>query len=153
MLQLANDHNDLRAKLESIGYTGLRETDESLIQALVAVHLTIESFDLSKDAQKAVLSFLSEVGQASLDIPAEVKEAGWEDFNYGNVRFGDHVRVKKDAYDSDTGSRHNGLVGILTDMRGGICTVKYYGLATGNTMRHPMDKLESIKGVYNRRPS
>ena len=153
MLQLATDHNELRSKLEAIGYSGLRETDESLIQALVAVHLTIESFDLSKDAQQAVLSFLSTIGQASLEVPAEIKEAGWEDFNYGNVRFGDYVRVKKDAYDSDTGARHNGLVGILTGMRAGVCTVNYIGLATGNTMRHPKEKLDSLKGVYNRRPS
>jgi hypothetical protein len=153
VLTLATDHFDLRAKLESIGYSGLREDDESLIQALVAVYLTVESFNLSKEAQGAVLSLLSAVGQASLAEPAELKEEQWQDFDYGNVRFGDLVRVKRDAYDSETGARHNGLVGVLTGMKAGVCTVEYIGLATGNTMRHPKERLDSLKMAYNRRPT
>lgn len=153
MLKLSDNHDGLRDKLESIGYTGLRETDESVIQALVAVHLTLQTFDLPKAAQGAVLDLLSGSGrQALADAPA-FGEDDWISFDYGNVRIGDFVRIKTDAYDSETGMRHNGLVGVLLEMTRGICTVKYLGLAANNQARHPMEKLDSVKGVYNRRPS
>jgi hypothetical protein len=38
-------------------------------------------------------------------------------------------------------------------MNGGKCTVKYIGLASGNSQPHPMEKLDSLKGGYNRRPA
>lgn len=153
MLSAANDHNGIRAKLESLGYTGLREDDESLIQALVAVHLTLQTFGLSEDAQGAVLDLLSTKGQDGMSEVPDITEDSWQNFDYGNVKLLDFVRVKRDAYDSDSGARHNGLVGILTYMRSGQCTVDYIGLASGNTHRHPMEKLDSLKVVYNRRPS
>lgn len=153
MLTLANDHLDLREKLESLGYSNLREDDESLVQALVAVYLTIESFNLSEETQGAVLSLLSATGQEALSRPPQFKEEQWQDFDYGNVKIGDFVRVKKDAYDSETGKRHNGLVGILKTMRAGVCTVEYIGLATNNVMRHPKENLDSLKVAYNRRPT
>ena len=153
MLKLSDNHDGLREKLESLGYTGLRETDESLIQALVAVHLTLQTFDLPKAAQEAVLDLLSGSGRQAIEESPAFKEDDWVDFDYGNVKLRDFVRVKTDAYDSETGSRHNGLVGILLEMTRGICTVKYLGLAANNQIRHPMEKLDSVKGVYNRRPS
>jgi hypothetical protein len=80
-------------------------------------------------------------------------EDAWRDFDYGNVKLGEFVRIKPDAYDSPSGVRHNGLVGILAFMNGGKCTVKYIGLASGNSQPHPMEKLDSLKGGYNRRPA
>lgn len=151
MLQQASDHDRLRSKLSSIGYSG--ESHEKLVQALVAVHLTLESFDLSKADQDTILDLLSANGRQSLNTVPDWEEDSWVDFDYGNVRLGDFVRVKTDAYDSGTGSSHNGLVGVLTYMRGGKCTVEYIGLASGKTQKHPMEKLDSLKGVYNRRPS
>lgn len=151
MLQQGNDHDRLRSKLSSIGYSG--EGHEKLVQALVAVHLTLESFELSKDAQDTILDLLSAHGRQSLNTVPEWTEESWQDFDYGNVMLGDFVRVKKNAYDSESGQTHNGLVGILTYMRGGKCTVEYIGLASGKTQKHPMEKLDSLKGVYNRRPS
>ena len=149
MLSLSDDHDGLRAKLENVGYTGLRETDESLIQALVAVQLTLKSFDLPEDAQRAVLDLLTAKGTEALK---SAPEGDWDDFDYGNVQEGDFVRVKPDAYDTKTGSRHNGLVGVLESMRNGIATVRYIGLATNSKMRHPKENLDSLKGVYNRIP-
>lgn len=149
MLSLTEDYDGLRAKLESIGYTGLRETDESLIQALVAIQLTLKSFDLPEDAQRAVLDLLSSAGTEALK---SAPEGDWIEFDYGNVQEGDFVKVKPDAYDSKTGSRHNGLVGVLESMRNGIATVRYIGLAANSKMRHPKENLYSLKGVYNRIP-
>lgn len=153
MLKSENNFGNLREKLEALGYSGLREDDESLIQALVAVHLTLETFELSEAARGAVLDFLSSKGQETLNGVPDWSEESWKDFDYGNVKLGDFVRVKTDAYDSSTGSHHNGLVGILVDMANRKCLVKYLGLTSNNTYPHPMEKLDSLKGVYNRRPS
>ena len=151
MLNFSDDDN-LRTRLESLGYTGLREDDESLIQALTAVHLTLETFELSEGAREAVLDLLSANGRDALATAPAFGEDAWRTFDYGNVKLGEFVRVKPDAYDSPSGSRHNGLVGILEHMFGGKCTVNYIGLASGNSQKHPMEKLDSLKGGYNRRP-
>lgn len=153
MLTPKTNHDGLREKLESIGYSGLRESDESLVQALVAVHLTLESLELSEAAQGVVLDLLSTTGRKALESTPVFGGDAWRDFDYGNVKLGEYVRVKPDAYDSESGNRHNGLVGVLTYMTGGKCTVKYIGLASGNSQPHPMEKLDSLKGVYNRRPT
>lgn len=153
MLQPANEFEGLREKLESLGYTRLRETDESLIQALVAVHLTLETFELSEAARGAVMDLLSTNGRKALDSVPVFGEDAWMSFDYGNVKIGEFVRVKPDAYDSPTGAAHNGLVGVLFLMSGGKCHVNYIGLASGNSQHHPMEKLDSLKGGYNRRPA
>lgn len=153
MLTLANDHDGLRAKLVSLGYNGDHADDETVIQALVAVSLTLESFNLSEGAREAILDLLSTTGRQSISTVPEMPEDAWQSFDYGNVKLMDFVRVKRDAYDSETGVKHNGLVGILTSMRGGVCTVEYVGLASRSSQRHSMEKLDSLKGVYNRRPS
>jgi hypothetical protein len=153
LLTLANDFENLREKLVSLGYNGDHADDESLIQALVAVHLTLQTFELSEAARGAVLDLLSTTGRQAMHAAPDFKEDSWIDFDYGNVKLMSFVRVKRDAYDSNTGTKHNGLVGILTHMRGGVCTVDYIGLASGSNQRHPMEKLDSLKAVYNRRPS
>lgn len=153
MLTQANDYDGLRSRLLSLGYSGNHSDDESVIQALVAVHLTLQSFDLSEAAQSAILDLLSTAGRQQIDLLPEVTEESWQSFDYGNVKILDFVRVKPDAYDSESGEKHNGLVGILTYMRSNRCTVEYLGLASRNSQSHPMDKLDSLKVVYNRRPS
>jgi hypothetical protein len=153
VLTPANDFEGLRGKLESLGYSGLRETDESLIEALVAVHLTLETFELSEAARGAIMDLLSSNGRKALESVPVFGEDAWISFDYGNVKLGEFVRVRPDAYDSPTGAPHNGLVGVLAAMNGGKCTVNYIGLASGNSQPHPMEKLCSLKGGYNRRPA
>jgi len=153
LLTLANDFEGIREDLVALGYTGEHRDDESVIQGLVAVHLTLETLELSKAAREAILDLLSATGREDLNNLPDLSEESWQDFDYGNVRLFNLVRIKHDAYDSDTGVKHNGLVGVLTDMRGGQCTVKYIGLASRSSQRHPMEKLDSLKYGYNRRPS
>jgi hypothetical protein len=153
MLTPASNFNGLREKLTNLGYTGLREDDESLIQALSALYLTLETFELSEAAREAILGFLSATGREDLESTPIFGEDAWMSFDYGNVKLGEFVRVKSDAYDSPTGARHNGLVGILSHMSAGKCTVSYIGLASGNSQHHPMEKLDSLKRGYNRRPA
>jgi hypothetical protein len=152
MLAFSEDHDNLRSRMISLGYGGYRGDDKQAIDALIAVHLTLEYYKLNPSALSTVLDLLSKHGRESLATVPDWDEDSWIDFDYGNVKQGDFVRVKPDAYDSESGSRHNGLVGIMTFMRGRVCTVDYIGLATGNSHKHPMEKLDSLKGVYNRRP-
>lgn len=152
MLTFSDDDN-LRTRLINLGYGGYRGDDKDVVDALIAVHLTLESYKLRPEAQSVVFDLLSREGRASLANTPVWDEDSWEDFNYGNVKQGEFVRVKPDAYDSDSGARHNGLVGKMTYMSGRVCTVEYIGLATGNSHKHPMEKLQSLKGAYNRRPS
>lgn len=147
VLTFSDDYDGLRSKIQGLGYNGSREDDEKVIQALVGLHLTLESQELSKDAREAVVDLLAASVREELNDLPDLSEDSWKDFDYGNVKVDDFVRVKPDAYDSGTGSRHNGLVGILVAMRGGQCVVRYIGRASGNTMRHPMDKLDSLKRV------
>jgi hypothetical protein len=141
MLTFADDHENLKAELATIGYDG----DSNLVQAILAVHVTLSSYQLSPEQQSVALDLLSSTGREALKSMPVFDENSWQDFDYGNVKISDFVRVKKDAYDSDTGSKHNGLVGVLKFMKSGHCSVEYIGLASGNTMKHPKERLESLK--------
>jgi hypothetical protein len=144
MLTLAEDHANLRNELLALGY-GDSEEHQKVVQALLAVHLTLAHAGLTQDAQNTVLDLLTTEGRKALAVTPHYTEQDWRDFDYGNVKLGDFVRVKKDAYDAPSGARHNGLVGILKFMKGGHCTVEYIGLAAGNSQKHPMSKLDSLK--------
>lgn len=143
---MKNDIDGLRPLLASVGYDSDHVEGDKIADAVVAVLLTLSTFDLSKDAERTVRNLLSTRAEADLGtLPHQFSEDSWQEFDYGNVGVGAYVRVKKDAYDSETGAKHNGLVGRLLFMKSGYCSVEYIGLATGNTMKHPMDKLQSLK--------
>jgi hypothetical protein len=146
---LSYSEHDIRPKLEMIGYTN----SPKVVDAIAAVMLTLESLKLSPEEQALVLDLISKNGREALAKAPDWDEDSWVDFDYGNVSQGEFVRVKPDAYDSDSGARHNGLVGVMQFMKARVCTVDYIGLASGNSQKHPMEKLQSLKGVYNRRPS
>lgn len=141
--------NEIRPKLEMIGYTN----SPRVVDAIAAVMMTLESHKLNTYEQDLVLDLISKDGREALAGVPDWDEDSWVDFDYGNVKQGEFVRVKPDAYDSESGARHNGLVGVLQYMKSRVCTVDYIGLASGNSQKHPMEKLQSLKGAYNRRPS
>lgn len=135
-----HDYRSLRKRYEAIGYAGI------VTEALVSVAITLDKYDLTDHERDVIYTLMSEVGRERLEqLHDAVLDGDWEPFNYGNVRIGDYVRVKPDAYDSPTGIPHNGLVGKLAYMAGHRCQVKYLGEETGSTMRHPMDNLESLR--------
>lgn len=136
MIKYDTTYDYFRNRFQSLGF--VREGDDTMIDALIAVMLTLQYFNLSGDEKEQVL-------RAFLGEHHKLPEGQWVPFDYGNVRVGDYVRVKKDAYTSDTGVKHNGLVGILRHIYAGRCIVEYVGLETGNTMTHPMDSLESYR--------
>lgn len=139
------NYEALKEKMVLIGYDGTRPKDKLMVEAMTAIAITLDNYDLSDEQKGVVLDLLSTHGQDKLNQLPDIQEDSWEEFNYGNVKPGHFVRVKRDAYDSDTGEVHNGLVGILRYMSAGRCLVDYIGLSAGKGMRHPMEKLESLK--------
>lgn len=132
-------------KLESIGYKAGSNVHRAVSDALVA----IEQHKLSQDEYAAILDLLSEFGRDSLGHYPSFGDDLWQDFDYGNVIVGDYVRVRHDAYDSETGKHHNGLVGELLNVSGRRCSVRYIGLRGASKMYHPIGNLESLKhGVH-----
>lgn len=132
----------LAEKVASLGY------DSDIVGAVYSLGVALDRRELTPEQESIVLELFSVNGKEKLArFPDGVSEASWEDFNYGNVKIGDFVRVKKDAYDSETGSKHNGLVGILVHMRAGRCSVDYLGEESGRSMRHAMNSLESLRWV------
>lgn len=134
----------LRKKLEEIGY-GPDSDHSAVTDALVAVFLTLDMYPLSEQERRIVLNLVQESSLALISGLPSMEDSQWEDFNYGNVRFGDFVRVKKNAYDSNTGSLHNGKVGVLVAGSSGRYTVRYIGASGVAQIRHPMGMLESLK--------
>jgi len=128
-------------KVEAIGHLKGSKTHSALSDALVAM----SQHNLSSEEWEAVLQALSASGRSELeDLPLFTDDM-WEEFNYGNVRPGDYVKVKPNAYDSDTGSKHNGLVGVLIRVSGRRCLVRYLTHQAPAQMRHPIDSLLSLK--------
>lgn len=148
MLKLVTDHNQLRQSLEGVGHGSGTPEGSEIADAVIAVSITLDSFSLSDSAKKAVLEILTSEGSKDLREASDgLTGKVWRDFDYGNVKIGDYVRVKQDAYQDNTGARHNGLVGKLVSMRSGRCTVQYIGMATGSRISHPKEFLESLKVV------
>lgn len=134
------DYLKLKTQFSALGYRS------EVVTALVSIAVTLDKYDLTDSEKETVYELLSQSGREKTAIlPDKLLDGNWEPFNYGNVKVGDYVRVRPDAYDSDTGRRHNGLVGILTRMSGHKCSVEYLGEATGNAIKHPMDNLESLR--------
>lgn len=148
MLNIRSDYQNLQKQLESLGYDPVGKESSKIIKAVIAACLSLAEAGLSKESLKTALNLLQPDSRMAMDAWfREHEEVQWGEFDYGNTKIGDFVRVKKDAYDSSSGEPHNGLVGKLTYMRNGKCTVEYIGLGAGNSSFHPMEKLESMKRV------
>lgn len=136
--------DSIRDRLEGLGFP----RGGAIHDSLVAVAVVLGESNLTKDQIDIVLDLMSTEGREEANDLGVYGDDAWEDFSYGNVRIGDIVRLKKDAYDSEIGSLHNGRVGRLTYMSNRICTVSYIGIPTEKTMKHNMNKLQSlVRGV------
>lgn len=136
------NYPELSKRVRAAGY------DDEVHDAIVSLAVTLDKYSLTDEQKSVVFEFISETGRTKLAaLPEQVLDADWEDFNYGNVKIGDYVRVKPDAYDSRTGSKHNGLVGILAKASARRFYVAYLGLDVGTTMPHPESSLQSLRWV------
>ncbi len=128
-------------RVEALGHKVGSPVHSALSDALVAM----DQHNLSPDELEALLDLISSSGRAEISHLPPPTDGMWEDFNYGNVRTGDYVKVREDAYDSDTGANHNGLVGVLLRVSNRRCTVRYLGRQEFSPMQHPIDSLLSMK--------
>ncbi|UDL16794.1 hypothetical protein SEA_ATUIN_101 [Arthrobacter phage Atuin] len=145
-MNLSDDHNNLREVLANIGYDGSHVDDEQIIEAIVEISITLDRLKLSAEARQIVMDLVSREGEDAIHNVMNFGEDAWmKDFDYGNDGVGSYVRVKPDAYDTPSGSRHNGLVGVLTSLRGHRADVRYIGRAAGSAMKHSKEALQSLR--------
>lgn len=134
------EYNKLQELYSAIGM------QQEVVKAMVSLAVVLDRQGLTQDQKTLVYNLLSEAGRDSLkQLPEKALAGEWKDFDYGNVKIGDYVRVKVDAYDSPSGMKHNGRVGVLKYMTHNRCTVDYVGDELGNAMKHPMEMLESLR--------
>lgn len=139
------DHDDLKNRLTIAGY----DENTPVGHAILKLAFVLDNEEISDIKKQLVLDLFSKTGLEQLNsIPVDfLSKNKWVLFDYGNVKKGDFVRVRYNAYDSVTGEKHNGRLGVLIDMKAWRCKVKYIGMPTEELMTHPMDNLESIKKV------
>jgi hypothetical protein len=137
---LVFDYLELRRTVGSLGYS------QDVTNAVVAAAVALDQYPLSDADKGAVFELLSDAGRKKLgDLPEKLVTGRWrEDFDYGNVKIGDYVRVRPGAYDSDTGSKHNGKVGVLASVAARLATVEYIGDGNGRVIKHPISNLQSL---------
>lgn len=106
--------------------------------------LSILSYNSITEEERNIISqLLGDFGYSeisNISIPSR-----WMEFDYGNIKAGAVVKVKEDAYSSETGQLHNGRVGFVLDISGRRCLIRYAGTLGKAEMRHPIDKLLSPK--------
>lgn len=128
-------------KLEALGYS----PNSPVFSAVLDVVASISIHNLTEEQEREVLNLVSPQGMVEiLDTPLYEEDA-WVDFDYGNVKIGDYVRVKPKSYDSDSGLKHNSRVGVLLNLKARRCTVRYIGINSKSTMQHPIGNLQSLK--------
>jgi hypothetical protein len=139
------DFDELSKSLEQAGYT----SDDQITKTVLNLAYTLDASGLSESERSIVLQLFSSRGLEQLQnlsgrIPSSYK---WSDFEIGNTREGDVVRVRLDAYTTESGSQHNGLVGVIESVYAGRVTVRYYGRYADLPQVHPREKLEILKKV------
>ena len=132
---------ELSEKLKSLGFS----PGSNIYSAIMDVSATISMHKLSKEDTNTVLNLVGGSNLHEIDNYPMYSNDSWVDFDYGNVRVGDYIRVKPDSYDSDTGAKHNGRVGLLVNISARRCTVRYLGIHHISTMQHPIGNLQSLK--------
>lgn len=139
------DYDDLRERLALAGFL----ENPEVFQAVTNLAVVLDNEEISDTNRETVLKVFSQLALEQLNkLPKEfLSKSKWMPFDYGNVKKGEYVRVRFNAYDSDEGSKHNGRLGILIDMKAWRCKVQYIGMPQTEIMDHPMDNLESIRKV------
>lgn len=132
---------ELLKKLEDSGYSGHPEVINAVLDAVYA----LKAHNLSDQDLVLSMELLSGPGYQELQEFRGYSNSDWQDFDYGNVKPGSYVKVKENSYDSDTGRLHNGRVGILMNISGRRCTVRYLGTKGLSSMKHPIANLQSLK--------
>lgn len=132
---------NLKDRLISYGMGDRPEVLRAVSDAILA----IEHHDLSREDLNLTLDLLSSSGYKELTNSPVFSDEDWGQFNYGGVKPGDYVKVKKNMYDSSTGLAHNDRVGVVLNISARRVSVRYLGTRGRATMTHPIDNLLSLK--------
>lgn len=137
------DYTRAEAELEELGYTDERVDGEQIRSAVLNVLYCLDSQELPPNTQSIVADLVGHVTRKDEEFGGT--RGVWKQFHLGDVKRGEIVRVKWDAYDSDTGSKHNGLVGVFLSALSGRCTIRYIGRKDKLDFTHPPSLLEVLK--------
>lgn len=139
------NYEQLSKSLSDSGY----DTDSKIVKAIMNLSYTLDASELSETDRSIVLQLFSVRGLGQLqENPGRLPESyKWSEFEIGNTRVGDVVRVRLDAYNTSSGSNHNSLVGIIESVYAGRVEVRYLGRYADIPQTHPREKLEILKKV------
>lgn len=142
------DHEYLIRQLELVGI-GERAEDARIMLAMEMLAYTLDAQELTESERSIVLQLFSKTGLEQLqDVSGKVQASKrWSEFEIGNTTYGDIVRVKLNAYDTPSGSEHNGLVGKVESVSHGRVGVRYIGRYADQLQIHPRGNLEVLKSV------
>lgn len=128
-------------KMDQAGFSSRSKMYWAVSDMLTA----LDQWELSEDEKSQAMNLLSGFGRNDLAMYPPYGDNVWDKFDYGNVRPGDYIKVKPDAYDSEHGSKHNGRVGVATHISGRRCRVRYLTETNPSYMHHPIENLLSVK--------
>lgn len=134
------DRARMEAELEELGYTDARA---SVRDAVINVLYSLEAQQVTDEDLPIVADLVAALMRKHEPI-SEIR-GRWIPFKLGSVKQGDIVRVRWDAYDSDSGQRHNGLVATFTGAYAGRCTIRYVGRNDRVDFTHPPKLLEVLE--------
>lgn len=94
-------------------------TGEDVADAVTALLEAWEGVDLAPGQRAEALEKFRELAQGHSLLKDETDEV-WVDVLHGFVHTGDIVRVRHDAFEDELGTLHNGRVGKVVGVRGGL---------------------------------
>ena len=97
MLTFQTDIDNMRDDLKRVGLSSEHRDGDKAADAIIAVLLTLSAFDMDDDTKTTVLNIISSRGLRAVKSFPRIVEEDWKDFDYGNVKIEDCVRVKKDG--------------------------------------------------------
>jgi hypothetical protein len=139
------DYSFVERELERGGYFTDVERGAALSASVIKLFETLDAADLDLEERDVAAKLFSSLVERDGDLGIRTSHRGeWKQFYLGQYQYGATVRVKTDAYDSLSGSRHNGLVGTFAATRAGRCMIVYYGRKDGTGHEHHPSKLEVL---------
>jgi len=101
------------------------ESKTKIVVGLAVMKLleTWQEIDLTPDQAKEVFEILGSLAQGHA-IAASKPDEVWVGARRGDLKVGDEVRVKRDAYSGELGTLHNGRRGKIIAIRSGDIIIR-----------------------------
>lgn len=131
----------LPERLESLG---IKESSPEVFDAVKELVTALRLRNMSEHDLRLTLELVSSGYNEIINYPM-YSDDYWVDFDYGNIKPGDYVKVRDGIYNSPTGLKHNGRVGRITNISGRRVHVRYIGTTRVSDMHHPISNLQTLK--------